>query len=249
MSWMCSRRRKRPFGSGCVTSSPRKRILPEEARTRPTRVFAIVVFPQPLSPTRPNTSPSATERDTPSTAWTFASPPPRSRCTKPRYTAKWTFRSRTSRRGSVIEIDLIQMACDLPTVFPHEPNLREDGLADSHPFLAAGKKGASDEISEKAGRFARDRIQFRRLQIDYGPKESLGVRMARLSEQRNGRSLLRDSPGVHHGDSVGELRDQPEVVGDEDDGHVVFVHDRLQELEDLGFQDHVEGRRGLVRDQ
>src|SRR2546422_2319500 len=50
---------------------------------------ASVVFPQPLSPTRPTVSPSSTSRLTPSTART-----------QPFWTLKWTFRLRTERRGT-----------------------------------------------------------------------------------------------------------------------------------------------------
>src|SRR2546427_4549747 len=182
MSWIRSRRRNSVFGSGRVTSSPRKSSWPDVARTSPTRVFAIVVLPQPLSPTRPNTSPSAMEKVTPSTAWTFASPPPRSRCTKPLYTEKCTFRSRTSRSDWVIETNLVQMACDLPMVLPNEPNLRENRLADVHSFLAPGKERAADRITEKTGWLAGDRIQLRRLQVDHRSEKPLGVWVAWLPE-------------------------------------------------------------------
>src|SRR2546422_1153290 len=249
MSWLRSRSRNSVFESGCVTSSPRKRICPNVARTSPTRVFAMVVLPHPLSPTRPNTSPSAMEKVTPSTAWTFASPPPRSRCTKPLYTEKCTFRSRTSRSGLVIETNLVQMAGDLPMVFSHEPNLREDRLADVHSFLAPEIERAAGRVTEKTGWFAGHRIQLRRLQIDHRSEKTLGVWVAWLPEQGDSRSLLRDSAGIHHRDAVCELRDQPQVVGDEEDRHVVFTHDRLQKLEDLRFQNHVEGGRRLIGDQ
>src|SRR3989454_2143379 len=248
MSWIRSRRRNSVFGSGRVTSSPRKSSWPDVARTSPTRVFAIVLLPQPLSPTSPKTSPSAMEKVTPSTAWTLASPPPRSRCTKPLKTGKYTFRSRTSRSGSVIEIDLVEMACDLPMILSHESRLRVHGLANGHPFVTSRIERASRGLAEKTRGLAGDRIEARRLQIDDRPEKALGVRVARLPEQRRGCPFLCNSTGVHDRDAVRELGDKSQVVGDEEDGHAILVHDRLQQLKDLGLQDHVEGCRWFVRD-
>src|SRR2546430_17402066 len=91
------------------------------------------------------------EKVTPSTAWTFASPPPRSRCTKPLYTEKCTFRSRTSRSGLVIETNLVLMAGDLPMFFSHEPNLREDRLAAVHWLLALEIEWPAARVTERTG--------------------------------------------------------------------------------------------------
>src|SRR6267143_3552092 len=143
-------------------SSPRNWIWPEVARTSPTRVFAIVLFPHPLSPTRPNTSPSAIEKVTPSTAWTLTSPPPRIRWTKPRNTGKYTRRSRTSRRASLMLIDLVQVAFDLPAVLSHKANLGEDGLAYGLSLLASRVERAADRFSKETRRSSRDGVQLRR---------------------------------------------------------------------------------------
>src|SRR3989442_3063608 len=223
MSWIRSRRRNSVFGSGRVTSSPRKSSWPDVARTSPTRVFAIVVLPQPLSPTSPKTSPSAMEKVTPSTAWARASPPPRSRWTNPLKTGKYTLRSRTSRSGSVIGIDLVQMACDLPTVLSHESGLRVHGLAHGHPFLASRIERASHGVTEKTRRLAGDRIQTRRLQVDDRPEAALGVRVTRLPEQRGGFPFLRNSTRVHDRDAVRELGHDSSTAGDVSDRHTVAM--------------------------
>src|SRR3989442_10008739 len=213
MSWIRSRRRNSVFGSGRVTSSPRKSSWPDVARTSPTRVFAIVVLPQPLSPTSPKTSPSAMEKVTPSTAWTRASPPPRSRWTNPLKTGKYTLRSRTSRSGSVIGIDLVEMACDLPTVLSHESGLRAPRLAQGPPFLTSRTELASYGLTEKTRRLAGDRIQTRGLQLGDRPEKALGVRVTRLPEQRGGWPFLRNSTRVHYRESGRELGDEAWVVG------------------------------------
>src|SRR5262249_33642278 len=58
----------------------------------------VVVFPQPLSPTRPSTSPGATVNETPSTAFTW----PTTRGNRPFLIGKCFLRSRTSSSGSGI---------------------------------------------------------------------------------------------------------------------------------------------------
>src|SRR5437879_12298747 len=131
-------------------SSSRNLIRPDVARTSPTSVFAIVLFPHPLSPTRPNTSPSAIEKLTPSTAWTLTSPPPRIRWTKPWNTGKYTRRSCTSRRASFMTTDLVQVTCDLPADLAHGPTLGQDGAAAGHSPVAPRADRATDVMSAQA---------------------------------------------------------------------------------------------------
>src|SRR5215472_17187316 len=59
----------RSFGSTSFTSRPPMKMLPAVRSTRPAIRFRVVVFPQPDGPTRATNSPSATVRDTWSTAW------------------------------------------------------------------------------------------------------------------------------------------------------------------------------------
>ena len=60
---------------------------------------AVVVLPQPLSPTRPSVSPSASEKLTSSTARTW----PTTRRSTPFLIEKYFFRLRTSRIGALSE--------------------------------------------------------------------------------------------------------------------------------------------------
>jgi len=60
---------------------------------RPAIARPIVVFPEPLSPTRPSTSPGETVKLTPSTA---VNPP------RPNLPGKWTSRSRATTTGSEV---------------------------------------------------------------------------------------------------------------------------------------------------
>ena len=65
-----SRRCWRIASDGRPTSSlPSSLTEPEVGRTRPITDLAVVVLPQPDSPTRDSVSPRATPNDTSSTAW------------------------------------------------------------------------------------------------------------------------------------------------------------------------------------
>ena len=60
---------------------------------------------------------------------------------------------------------------------------------------------------------------------------------------------LHDVAGIHDGHTVGDVGHDAEVMGDEDDGEVIFDPHLLQQLEDLGLNGHVQSRRGLITDQ
>jgi hypothetical protein len=61
--------------------------------------------------------------------------------------------------------------------------------------------------------------------------------------------LLDDLPGVHHEGAVGHLRDDAEIVRDEEHREAELVAQAEQELEDLRLDRHVERRRRLVGDE
>ena len=73
--------------------------------------------------------------------------------------------------------------------------------------------------------------------------------MPRRLEDREDVADLHDAARVHDDHAVGELRDEPEVVGDEDDRRVRLLLGRLDHLDDLRLDRHVERRRRLVGDE
>ena len=62
------------------------------------------------------------------------------------------------------------------------------------------------------------------------------------------RRLLDDPPGVHHGDAVGHLGDDAEVVRDEQQRQVELLLQLAQQVENLRLDRDVERRRRLVGD-
>ena len=54
---------------------------------------------------------------------------------------------------------------------------------------------------------------------------------------------------LHDGDTIGDLGDDGEVVGDEEDGEVVSAAEGAEEIQDLGLDGDVECGGGLVGDE
>ena len=59
---------------------------------------------------------------------------------------------------------------------------------------------------------------------------------------------LDDRAEVHDGDPVGDMPDDRQVVGDEEEGEVELVLQVLEQVDDLGLDRDVEGGNGLVGD-
>ena len=60
---------------------------------------------------------------------------------------------------------------------------------------------------------------------------------------------LHDPPGVHHRDLVRDVRDDSQVVGDQDQPHLALALEIREQFHDLGLDCDVEGGSGLVGDQ
>ena len=75
------------------------------------------------------------------------------------------------------------------------------------------------------------------------------VRVLRVVEELPSRRALDDAAGVHDNDLVCDLRDDAQVVRDQDDRGVELVLELVDQLDDLRLDRHVERRRRLVGDQ
>ena len=60
------------------------------------------------------------------------------------------------------------------------------------------------------------------------------------------RPLFDDDAGIHDVNAAAHLGDDAEIMGDEDDGHAQFSLEALEDIQNLGFGRHVEGRRRFV---
>ena len=73
--------------------------------------------------------------------------------------------------------------------------------------------------------------------------------MLRIGKQRLDRRLFDDASGVHHGDAVGHLGDDAEVVGDEEEREPEALLQIAQQVENLRLDRDVERGRRLVGDE
>ena len=62
-------------------------------------------------------------------------------------------------------------------------------------------------------------------------------------------SALYHFPGIHYADPVRDLRDQSEVMGDEDDGSIVHLLHLFHYFKDLRFYGNIQRRGRLIGDQ
>ncbi len=74
------------------------------------------------------------------------------------------------------------------------------------------------------------------------------IRMAGVTDDLLHGADLGDPPGIHDGDTVGRFGDHAHVVGHQHHRGAVLAAHALEELDDLGLDRDVEGRRRLVGD-
>src|SRR5207302_1392904 len=81
-----------------------------------------------------------------------------------------------------------------------------------------------------------------------GRQQCLGVRHQRLAIEVVARRQLDDPAQVHHRDTVGDVLDDREIVGDEEIGKAAVALKILQEVDDLRLHRDVERGHGFVAD-
>ena len=77
-------------------------------------------------------------------------------------------------------------------------------------------------------------------------QKALGVGMLGFTKNMVGLPLLRDDPGIHHVNTIGNRRDHSEIVGNIEERHVPFFLQFSKQAEDLGLDRHVQSRRRLI---
>jgi hypothetical protein len=128
-------------------------------------------------------------------------------------------------------------------------------------FLAADLLGEAAPRGEDAAldlgaeprEEARDRVE-RCLVLAHAPARDAAqqpdrVRVAGVGEDLVGRSLLDEPPGIEDPDALAHLRDDRQVVADEEDAGAELLAEGSDQLEHLGLDGGIEPRRGLVEDE
>ena len=113
---------------------------------------------------------------------------------------------------------------------------------------AARTEGAARERLGKIRNHAGDALKGPALFacLGNGGKQLLRVRVERPGEKVLARRLFEDFPRIHQRHPVGHLLHHRQIVRNQDERHGLFAQQRLQQLEHLRLQRHVERRRRLV---
>src|SRR2546430_14782908 len=216
-------------------------MRPAVGCSRSSTSFAVVVLPQPDSPTRPSVLPGSMVNEMSSTALTTAV----ARAKSPRRTGKCLVRFVASRTGPA-------MLAGKPAAAGMSVGHAELGrclrAAPVHDFRAARVERAAARERGGVWRLAVDRGEPRAAVAEArdGLEERPGVRMRRrVVDPRHGAGLDEAAP-VHHRDLVAHLGHDAEVVGDEDEREVVRALEVAQEVQVLRLDREIEAGRRLV---
>ena len=218
----CARRAARRRGSASdVHGCPSRVTSPASGVSSARAMRPVVLLPEPDSPTMPRVSPRRSANETSSTAVVVEPSGPRKCLTRPRASSTTSASVGravgSSRRASAVS--------------------SRRASAVSRPRLGLGEQLHPRRAQRRApGLLARHRGDQR-----------LGVLLAGFTQQHRRRTLLDDAAVLHHEDVVGELRDDRQVVTDQDDRRTASAR-LLEQVEHLSLHGHVEGGRGLVGD-
>src|SRR5262249_7168133 len=172
-----------------------------------------VDFPEPDSPTRASVSPSRISNETSSTAETqLVARPKKSQATGNRFVSRLTWSNGSADEWAGVVAAEIMVGFD-----PREAGVCFDARRD--PVRAAGGEAAGGRHRPEFRHAAGNDVQRRlpRRQIRHALQQTLRVRVLRLLEDLPSRPDLDDLAGVHHRDPIGDLVDDTQIVGDEDD--------------------------------
>ena len=148
------------------------------------------------------------------------------------------------------------------------PGSRADEAGDPRRGAAPMSAGGSaSQPGDRTGAARREAAAGRHREgrghdaADLGQPPALGLvpargrRAGRACRGGRGRRTVRPRPfldlaaGIHHGDAVGDLPDDAEIMGDEQHRHAELVLQALDQLEDLRLDGDVERGGRLVGDQ
>ncbi len=232
----------------------------------------VVVFPQPLSPTSPSTSPCCTENDTPSTARTC----PTVRENSPFLIGKYFLRSvdleqQRRRRDLGSESSSVLDRCasgggHADRACRRRSRRRASSATDDrrrspraadprrHFWIITGQRGWKRQPAGNRAGFGTvpGMTRSRSTTSPSFGSDACSPAVYGCSGVRNAARTSQYSttcPPYITATRSRRLRDDAEIVRDEDDRHPQLALQLLEQLEDLRLNRHVERRRRLVGDQ
>jgi hypothetical protein len=80
-----------------------------------------------------------------------------------------------------------------------------------------------------------------------GPQKALSIWMKGLPKEVFHWSFLHHFACIHYQDPLCHLRNETQVVSDQDNGCLEFLFEALHQVYDLGLDGYIQGSRGLIR--
>ena len=136
------------------------------------------------------------------------------------------------------------------------PSGKRSGSCSRQTSLASPQRGSKTQpgrLGTEPGEEARDRVQRGLVLPQAAARDAAekadGVGVPRVAEDLLGGPLFDEPAGIEHADALAHLRDDREVVADEEDARPELLAQRRDEVEHLGLDRRVEARRRLVEDE
>jgi hypothetical protein len=126
---------------------------------------------------------------------------------------------------------------------------RDSGVALCDVLGTARSKGASGGKGVESGDRAGNGHELSGFETRRSAQQAFGIRMPRMLQHFADGTFFDDAAGVHDGDAIGNLRDDAEIVGDEEQRKLEFATQFLEKLENLLLHGDIERGGGLVGDE
>ena len=233
-------------------------MMPPVGSSRPSTSFAVVVLPQPDSPTTPRVCPGSIANEMPSTARTTPRSPPKiprlaRKCLVSPAASTTAIRAAplsTRRSSRIVASSVSEPAARVRPVSRRERR-RRLGAAPVEDLRAARRERAARRQCREIRRLAVDR--GKPLAVVAHPRDrvqqGLGIGMGRSIEDLRHRPQLDHPPGIHHRELVAHLGDDAEIVGDEDQSEAMLALQVAQQVQVLRLDRQIEAGGRLVGDQ
>jgi hypothetical protein len=149
------------------------------------------------------------------------------------------------------QVRRLRPGCDRPLPGAQRDERRHHFPADRQPPGTTWREWAADRLAALIRRRSLDRDELlgsRLVEARDRVQQANRVGVGRCREELLGRRRLDDESGVHHVDPLGHSRHDTEIVRDQDHCRARVRRQPPEELEHLGLDRHVEGRRRFVGD-
>ena len=207
-----------------------------------------MVLPLPDSPTRPSTSPGLTASEMSTSAWTswpsclnVFDP-----CSTSRSGLPFAIRAAAGSRAGATRGSSCARSWKWQRLARPWPSGKRSGSCSRQTSLASPQRGSKTQpgrLGTEPGEEPRDRVQRGLVLPQAAARDAAEkadrVGVPRVAEDLLGGPLFDEPAGIEHADALAHLRDDREVVADEQDARPELLAQRRDEVEHLRLDSRV----------